>query len=77
MQLILPQFKDSPGMDFSDAEGREATQVLEAVEGKDGAEYPVKWVHALSAISASQDQAKICGVPARPLLAGLDNGWYG
>lgn len=38
------QFKDAPGMDFSDAEGREPTQKLEMVERREGVEYQVKSV---------------------------------
>jgi len=38
----LHLFKNSPGMDFSDAEGREPTQVLGAVEAREGVEYQVK-----------------------------------
>jgi hypothetical protein len=38
----LSQFKDTPGMDFSDAEAADPTQVLEVVESRDGVEYQVK-----------------------------------
>ncbi|KAK1923734.1 PITH domain-containing protein [Papiliotrema laurentii] len=38
----LHLFKDGQGMDFSDAEARTPTQVLDVVEGRDGAEYQVK-----------------------------------
>ncbi|GFZ50096.1 hypothetical protein JCM24511_07849 [Saitozyma sp. JCM 24511] len=35
-------FKDAPGMDFSDAEAADPTQVIEVVESRDGVEYQVK-----------------------------------
>jgi hypothetical protein len=38
----MVQFKDAPGMDFSDVEGREPTQKLEMVEQRDGVDYQVK-----------------------------------
>ena len=34
-------------MDFSDAEARPATQILDVVEGREAVEYQVKWVRVL------------------------------
>ncbi|RSH93496.1 hypothetical protein EHS25_007852 [Saitozyma podzolica] len=42
LRLETTSFKDAPGMDFSDAEAADPTQVLEVVESRDGVEYQVK-----------------------------------
>ena len=39
---LMDEYRDSPGMDFSDTD-RPATQVLEVVETQECAEYQLKW----------------------------------